>query len=68
MQFPVVTQVLALYTLLTKDLPRPFQKPLRGGQKFEPPRLMPGINRGGRFLLTKKVTSNRLAKSIYGGS
>jgi hypothetical protein len=27
-----------------KDLPRPFQKPLQGGQEFEPPRLMSGIN------------------------
>jgi hypothetical protein len=28
---------------------------LRGGQDFQPPRLMPRINRGGHFLLTEMV-------------
>jgi hypothetical protein len=28
---------------------------LGGGQHFQPPRLMVGINRGGHFLLTKAV-------------
>ena len=44
-----------------------FKKTLGGRQKFQPPRLMPQINRGGHFLLTEAVTKNRLAKSIYGG-
>jgi len=55
-------------TLLQKNyLPRPFQNPLRGGHKYKPPRLMHGINRGGRFFLTEAVTRNHLVKSINGG-
>jgi hypothetical protein len=38
-----------------------------GGQHFQPPQLMPRINRGRCFLLTKAVTKNHLAKLIYGG-
>jgi hypothetical protein len=38
-----------------------------GGHHFQPPRLMPRINRGGCFLLTEAVKKNRLAKTIYGG-
>ena len=36
---------------------------LEGGHYFEPPRLMPTINRGGHFSLTEMVIKNRLAKS-----
>jgi hypothetical protein len=44
-----------------------FLNPLGGGHKFELPRLMHRINRDVHFLLTKAVTNNRLARSIYGG-
>jgi hypothetical protein len=40
---------------------------LGGGQHFQPPRLMVGINRGGHFLLTEAVAKNHLAKSINRG-
>jgi len=50
-----------------KTFARRFEMGLRGGQKYEPPRLMSGINRGGRFLLTATVTLNHLIKSIYEG-
>jgi hypothetical protein len=50
----------------TKYFARHFEIGLGGGRDFEPPRLMPRINRGGRFLLTGAVTINHLAKSIYG--
>jgi hypothetical protein len=40
---------------------------LGGGQHFQPPRLMVGINRGGHFLLTEEVAKNCLAKSINQG-
>jgi hypothetical protein len=50
-----------------KTFARRLQKGLGGGQAIQPPRLMPGINRGGHFLLTEVVTGNRLAKSIYQG-
>ena len=40
---------------------------LGGGQHFQPPRLMPSINRGSYFLLTETVTVNCLVKSIYRG-
>jgi disease resistance protein RPM1 len=39
-----------------KDFARPSKIGLRGGQHFEPPRLMVGINRGGHFSLTEAVT------------
>jgi hypothetical protein len=48
-----------------KSFPRHFEMGLGGGQKFQPPRLMPQINQGGCFLLTEAVTKNYLAKSIY---
>ena len=48
-----------------KKFTRRFKIGLGGGQTFKPPQLMPGINRGGHFLLTEAVTVNRLAKSIY---
>jgi hypothetical protein len=38
-----------------------------GGWASCPSRLMPGINQGGRFLLTEAVTRNRLTKSIDRG-
>jgi hypothetical protein len=40
---------------------------LGGGQHFQPPRLIIGINRGGHFLLTEAVAKNRLSKSINRG-
>ena len=34
-----------------------FENHLRGGHEFQPPRLMPGINRGDHILLTEIVTT-----------
>ena len=48
-----------------KTFARRLKKELGGRQTIQPSRLMPGINRGGHFLLTEVVTINRLAKSIY---
>ena len=39
-----------------------FKNSLGGGHVKKPPRLMPAINRGGHFLLTKAVTKNYLGK------
>jgi hypothetical protein len=63
----VVTKV-AFTATKKKSFARRFGMGLGDGQDFQPPRLMPEINRGGCFLLTEAVTINRLAKSIYGCS
>ena len=50
-----------------KDFARPLEIGLRGEQDFQPPRLIPSINRGGHFLLTEVVTKttsqNRLTEA-----
>jgi hypothetical protein len=51
---PVISSKLVLYAIwrrhyYRKTYARHFENSLRGGQAFEPPRLMPGINRGGHF-------------------
>jgi hypothetical protein len=61
------TPIEATITTTKKSFARRFKMGLGGGQKYEPPRLMPVINRGGCFLLTTTVTMNCLAKSIYEG-
>jgi hypothetical protein len=53
--------------LQKKSFARRFRNDLAGGQTSKPPRLMPVINRGGRFLLTEAVIENRLVKSINRG-
>jgi hypothetical protein len=54
-------------TTIKKSFARRFRMGLESGHAFQPPQLMPQINRGGHFLLTEAITVNRLAKSIYGG-
>ena len=51
----VLPSSLAYDHYYKKYFARRFEISLRGGQHFQPPRLMVGINRGGHFLLTKAV-------------
>jgi hypothetical protein len=63
---PALDKKTRTLTTTKKTFPRHLEMGLGGGWAGCPPRLMPGINRGGHFLLTEVVTINRLAKTIYG--
>ena len=64
---PCILILLSHLHYYKKSFRRRFEIGLRGGQHFQPPRLMVGINRSGHFLITEAVARNRLAKSINRG-
>ena len=46
---------MSMSQLQKNDLPWHFFKHLQGGQEFQPPRLMAGINQDNHFLLIETV-------------